>query len=95
MTATTQSTRRKAFTLTTFTTLRGDLMLTIRNTANGRQTDYSRQSLQTEAKHAAKFAPESDGKLRAWSILVIGSAVALRADYLSVTGEPRTVHVAL
>lgn len=70
-------------------------MLTIHNPANGRQTDYSRQNLQTEAKYQAKHAPESDGKLRAWSILVIGGSVALRADYLTVDGEPRTVHTAL
>ena len=70
-------------------------MLTIINPQNNRQSDYSKHSLTTEAKHLVKHAAESDGKLRGWSIVVVGSNVALRADYLTTDGQPQTVHTAL
>jgi hypothetical protein len=70
-------------------------MLTIINTANDRQTNYSRDYLKCEARLSVKHAPDSDGKLRAWSLVVIDSAVALRADYLTRDGNARTVHTAL
>ena len=68
-------------------------MLTIRNTQNNRQTDYSQSYLAREARHMAKFAADSDGKLRAWSLLVVDgwSGVQLRADYLTKDGEPKTM----
>ena len=70
-------------------------MLTIMTT-NGRQTDYSRAQLQTEARYLAKHAPQSDGKLRAWSILVIEHGnVALRANYLTTDGQALSAHTAL
>lgn len=74
-------------------------MLTIINPDNNnRQTDYSRDYLTREARHIAKHAPESDGKLRAWSIVVLEnrtSAVALRVDYLRRDGTAATIHSAL
>ena len=71
-------------------------MLTIINPTNQRQTDYSASYLKTEAKHLAKHAPDSDGKLRAWSIVVIERGnVALRADYLTTDGRAQTAHTAL
>lgn len=73
-------------------------MLTIIRPSNDRQTDYSRDSLTREARYFAKHAPDSDGKLRGWSVVVIEgvqTGIALRVDYLTANGEPRTGHVAL
>ena len=73
-------------------------MLTIKNASNGRQTDYSLDQLKHEARHAVKHLPDSDGKLRAWSVYCLEGVtcpVQLRADYLTPDGEPKTHYIIL
>lgn len=74
-------------------------MLAIVNGSNGRRTDYSRSYLATEARHAVRGLPDSDNKVRAWSIEVSemagAAACRLRIDYLSRDGNPRVHYVVL
>lgn len=73
-------------------------MLTVINPETHRQTDYSRDYLAREARRLAKLAPDSDGKLRAWSLVVIdnrASGVSLRVDYLRRDGTAAVTSCAL
>lgn len=73
-------------------------MLTVMNADTHRQTVYSRSYLAREAHRLAKHAPDSDGKLRAWSLVVIdnrASGVSLRVDYLRRDGTAATASTAL
>jgi hypothetical protein len=70
-------------------------MLTIINDVTGAVSDYSAHHLAREARYHAKHAAESDGKMRAWSIVVQAGRVSLRVDYLTKVGEPRSINVAI
>lgn len=71
------------------------IMLTIINPTTNRQTDYSKSYLAREARYYVKHEPDSDGKLRAWGIVVVLDQVILRADYLTKDGIAKSANIAL
>ena len=72
-------------------------MLRFVNEANGRCTDYSREYLAREARHAIKHLPDSDGKVLAWYVRIVepSGRASLCIDYLTGKGEPKTHHIAI
>lgn len=70
-------------------------MLTIHNPHNGRSTDYSAHYLRTEARQQVRLVADSDDKVRAWGIVVVGDRVTLRVDYLTRDGVAKSLNVAL
>ena len=65
-------------------------MLIVRNPKTQRETHYYRAYLVLEAKRMARYAPDSDGKLRAWRLIAVeGAGVTLEADYLTADGTSK------